>query len=111
MRILIVDDEPTVRRTNARVLRAQGHEVTVAESGLAALTAVATEPRFDLVVTDLEMQGMSGNELAQSLAAMQYPARRLCITSRDANFVRLDLFTGHLTKPHTAGQLVAFVQG
>lgn len=67
-RILVVDDEPDERFLVGRVLRKQGHEVTVAENGAAGLK-VAREQVPDLVVTDVMMPVMDGVEFIRRLRA------------------------------------------
>ncbi|MGD0014013.1 MAG: response regulator transcription factor [Bryobacteraceae bacterium] len=58
-RILIVDDEPQIRRVMRTTLAAQGYIVADARSGEEALEKLRTE-RFDLVLLDLNMPGMGG---------------------------------------------------
>jgi CheY-like chemotaxis protein len=61
-RILVVDDEPVVRETSAKVLATKGYEVRTAEDGFAALAALRRSLP-DLVISDLRMPNMSGFEL------------------------------------------------
>ncbi len=61
-KILIVDDDRTQAETLARVLRLEGYEAVVAESGREALGELAVGV-FDLVLTDFKMPGMDGLEL------------------------------------------------
>jgi CheY-like chemotaxis protein len=61
--ILVVDDEPTVRRAIKMLLKFDGHEVHTADSGEAALT-MFDQGKFDLIITDHSMQGMKGHQLA-----------------------------------------------
>lgn len=65
-RVLIVDDEPAVRRTVVRFLRRSGFDVDEAEDGAAALKAVANV-RPDVVITDVNMPDMDGIELLAAL--------------------------------------------
>jgi len=66
--ILLVEDEPGVRRSVERVLRAYGYTVVTAEDGLAALEWCRARPgEADLVLSDLIMPRMSGYRLYQSL--------------------------------------------
>lgn len=67
-KILIVDDEPTLRQTLARVLQRAGMEVTTAESGEQAL-AFLTATDYDLVYLDIRMPGLSGMEVLQRIHA------------------------------------------
>jgi PAS domain S-box-containing protein len=65
-RILVVDDEPGVRDSLARMLA--GHETVLAATGSEARRALEREGGFDLVVCDLMMPGLSGMELHAWLA-------------------------------------------
>jgi len=60
-RILIVDDEPQIRRVLRATLTGQGYEVQEARSGDDALIAIR-ENRFDLILLDMNMPGMGGIE-------------------------------------------------
>ena len=69
-RLLLIDDETTVRTTMGTLLRAVGHEVTEAENGPDGLASLA-DRLVDLVITDLGMPGMTGWEVAQQVKAAQ----------------------------------------
>src|ERR1035441_9510059 len=60
--ILVVDDEQGIRLSIKLLLEREGHGVSVVESGAVALAQFA-ERKFDLVITDLSMPGMRGDEL------------------------------------------------
>jgi CheY-like chemotaxis protein len=62
-RILLVDDEPSVRGSFRMLLELDDHAVTEATNGAQALD-LFTKGQFDLVATDFEMPVMKGNELA-----------------------------------------------
>ena len=62
-RILLVDDQQTVREAILLLLGLDEHTVIEAENGAAALELFMRD-RFDLVITDFEMPVMKGNELA-----------------------------------------------
>ena len=61
-RILIVDDEVSMRRILARVIESFGHEIEQAADGIEALAKLPFE--FDLVMLDAEMPNMDGFEVA-----------------------------------------------
>jgi two-component system, cell cycle sensor histidine kinase and response regulator CckA len=65
--ILVVDDEEPVRDFVQRVLDEAGYGSSVAESGLAALRLVSETGAPDLLLTDLGMPGMRGDELAATM--------------------------------------------
>ncbi|KAA5603352.1 response regulator [Blastochloris sulfoviridis] len=72
-RILIAEDDSEVRALVVRALAAQGHEITAAEDGGAALDILSREEGcFDLLLSDIQMPVMDGIALALA-AARDYP--------------------------------------
>jgi two-component system, cell cycle sensor histidine kinase and response regulator CckA len=68
--ILLVEDEPLVRQTTARLLRAMGYQVLEAAGAAEALRLALARPApVDLLLTDVVMPGASGPDLAARLAA------------------------------------------
>src|SRR4029079_2663243 len=65
--ILVVDDERSVRESQAALLRASGYDVSMAENGLDALLQLNPPNLPDLVISDLNMPQMSGFELLSVL--------------------------------------------
>jgi two-component system cell cycle sensor histidine kinase/response regulator CckA len=65
--VLVVDDEPSVRTFVDRVLRAAGYTTLTATNGPEALALSERGTRFDLLLTDVRMPGMEGDELARRL--------------------------------------------
>ena len=66
-KILLVDDDPSLRRLLALRLEGAGHKVETADSGMAALRALETYGA-DCVITDLRMDGMDGMALLDRLS-------------------------------------------
>lgn len=66
--VLVVDDEPAIRRALERALKRWGHTVHLATSGEAACEVLGGAS-VDLVLMDLRMPGMSGQTLFHSIAA------------------------------------------
>ncbi|MBH0239320.1 hybrid sensor histidine kinase/response regulator [Methylobrevis albus] len=66
-RLLFVDDSPFFRNMLGPVLKAAGFEVTVCASATDAMRCVAEQPLFDVIVSDIEMPGVNGFELAETL--------------------------------------------
>lgn len=66
LRILVIDDNEPVRQLITEYLKADGHTVELAADGHEGL-GKASEGRFDLVITDSAMPGMSGSELAAAI--------------------------------------------
>jgi CheY-like chemotaxis protein len=68
LRILVVDDEPSVGDTVKMLLEFDGHEVEAINSSQEALS-IFESGRFDLVFTDFAMPGMNGHQLAAAIKA------------------------------------------
>ena len=64
-RILVVDDEPSMRQMLAIVLKREGYEVALAENGKMAVAALERGP-FDLLISDIKMPDMSGVEVLRA---------------------------------------------
>ena len=77
MRILIVDDEPLVKRVLTLCLKREGYEVDSAGDGAAALERIRTQAP-DFLITDINMPGMSGEELCRTIHT-EFPQRRFPI--------------------------------
>jgi DNA-binding NtrC family response regulator len=65
--LLIVDDDPTQRRLLQAAVERQGFKTRMAESGQAAIDAVDAHPDIDLVLLDLVMPGMTGQEALRDI--------------------------------------------
>ena len=112
MRILVVDDEPQITRVLRTSLQSNGHEVTVAQDGAAALNQfLKAEP--ELVITDLAMPGMDGIELTREIRARsQVPVIVLSVRNQDAQKVAAldEGADDYITKPFSIQELLARVR-
>ncbi len=83
LRILVVDDDPSVRRVLQRALKLGGHTTLLAATGDAACELLVTE-EVDLILMDLRMPSMSGQTLYHVIAS-QWPhlAGRVVVMSGD----------------------------
>ena len=83
-RLLVVDDEPTVRNVTQKLLEVKGYTVVAVPGGPEALLVAAREAAagapFDAVVTDLSMPEMSGRELAARLRSHSLAPRIVLLT-------------------------------
>jgi len=71
-RILFVDDDQTIVKMSSQMLARMGYSVESRTSGLEALRLFETDGnRFDLLITDLNMPGMRGDELASAIHALR----------------------------------------
>jgi two-component sensor histidine kinase len=85
-RVLYVDDDDGLRRLVSRALSRRGYEVTLAESGEAAL-ALAAEQRFDVVALDHYMPGIGGFETLTRLVESRDPPPIVYVTGSDESRV------------------------
>lgn len=93
MKILIVDDEPVLRRMVRLTLEGE-HEVAEAADGAAALAALAGEGPFDVVLLDQKMPGMSGVDALVEIRRLAPETRVVMLTAHAS----LDLATEALAK-------------
>ena len=113
--ILIVEDNPSVRRFCARSLQEMGYVVLEAENGVSAL-ALADENRSDpirLVVTDMVMPHMSGRQVQRELAAKLPGIKALLMSGYSENAPtesEVDPDVGFLQKPFTDALLARTVR-
>jgi PAS domain S-box-containing protein len=82
--ILVVEDEPSVRRLAVLGLRSNGYQVLEAANAAEALRVAATEHGIALVVSDVIMPGMRGPELASRLSKVR-PKAKVLLTSGHAD--------------------------
>jgi PAS domain S-box-containing protein len=113
--VLVVEDEPVIRRLAVLGLRAQGYVVIEASNGAEALEiAERMTPELDIVVSDVIMPGMSGLELAARLAVVSPEVRRLLVSGHAESTVlppRLaDGSVAFLPKPFTPERLARKVR-
>ncbi len=109
LRILLVEDDPTIAAVINGLLGERGHEVVHAAHGLAAL-AEAAGSQFDIGLLDLDLPGLDGLALARQLRVMGYDMPLIAVTARsDGNaepHAREAGFDGFLRKPVTGEMLV-----
>ena len=108
-RVLVVDDEPQIRRALLLNLRARGYDVLEAASGEAAVQAAASE-HPDLVLLDLGLPGMSGLDVITALRGWtQVPI--IVLTVRDDERAKVLAFDAgaddYVTKPFGMDELLA----
>ncbi|MBM9402660.1 response regulator [Gluconacetobacter azotocaptans] len=109
VRVLVVDDEASVRAVTAGFLRTMGHEVTEAQGGAEALAHVdASAEGPDLAVMDVMMPEMGGEEAARRIRAIRPDLRVLFLTgyADDASLPDDALV---LRKPFTQAELAEYV--
>jgi putative two-component system response regulator len=112
-RILVVDDEETIRQAIARFLQERGYDVHVCGSGPAAL-ALLEHQRFVVMLCDVRMPGMSGLEVVPRARALDHDLAVLMLTAvNEASAATEALSHGafdYLVKPVALADLLAAVE-
>jgi len=109
-KLLIVDDDFSVRTFTARALAAAGHSVEMAEDGADALRKIENAAgSFDLVLSDIRMPAMDGIEMARA-AVRSFPGLRLLLMTGFADqrerAAELDgTVLGVVNKPFTLAEI------
>lgn len=112
-RILLVDDEPGLRRTLSDRLRKERYAVDTAANGESALESARTG-RYDLIILDLNLPAKDGLQVCQQLRREGRHAAVLMLTARDSI---ADKITGlrsgaddYMTKPFASAELMARIE-
>ena len=112
-RLLVVEDDDSIRETVGEALRAEGFEVNTCADGASALTLITTgsSDPVDLIVLDLMLPGLGGLDLCRELRRINNTTPILVISARDSETDRvLGLEVGaddYLVKPFGLRELVA----
>jgi two-component system cell cycle sensor histidine kinase/response regulator CckA len=111
--VLVVDDEQPVREVLQRILEGDGYRVLDAADGGATLAMLATDQRVDLVIADLAMPVMRGEELVRRIRELRPTMRVLYVTGESDRLFddRPELQDGEafLDKPFTTRGLLEAV--
>jgi two-component system KDP operon response regulator KdpE len=112
LKVLVVDDEPPIRKLLRVGLATQGYEVLDAPNGKAALALIAQKP--DLVILDLGLPDVDGLVLLRSLRQQNEGVPIVVLSSRDAEAAKvqaLDLGADdYVTKPFGMDELLARIR-
>jgi two-component system KDP operon response regulator KdpE len=110
--VLVVDDEPQIRRVLRATLSSNGYEVVEAKSGQEAIEMVVTE-RPELILLDVNMPGMSGLE-ACSKIRMSFDGPIIMVTVRNAERDKIAALDAgaddYVVKPFAIGELLARIR-
>jgi two-component system KDP operon response regulator KdpE len=114
-RILVVDDEPQIRRVMRTTLAARGYEVDDARSGEDALEKLRAG-RYDLVLLDINMPGMGGVETCRTIRQERHGVELaiIMLTVRSAENDKVEALDAgaddYVTKPFSTPELLARIR-
>ena len=113
-KVLVVDDEPEIRKLVTAMLARNGYRVLSADSGENALRLFKSNPDTDLLLTDVVSPGMSGPMIADQISALKPDIKVLFMSGYDGTQVvqRYVVEKGYslLTKPFSMEQLESKVR-
>jgi two-component system KDP operon response regulator KdpE len=111
-RIMVVDDDPQIRRVLRTALVAQGYEIVVARNGEEALEKLRDE-KLDLVILDMNMPGMNGLETCRMIRSTSDIAI-IMLTVRDSEVDKVEALDAgaddYVTKPFGSPELLARIR-
>ena len=114
-RLLIAEDDPDMRELLQEILEEAGYDTVMAADGRTALTLIENdEEHFDLVLTDVRMPGVKGDELLRSMRGRRAEAPVIVITAfgsveQAVEMVKAGAYQ-YLTKPFPTNDLLAAVK-
>lgn len=81
--VLVVDDEPLVREVTQTMLQDLGCEVVTANGATEALDKLSTDGRIEILITDINMPGIDGYELARAAVRMRKRLQVIMLSGRE----------------------------
>jgi CheY-like chemotaxis protein len=83
-RVIVVDDDPFVLELTVAMLEELGCDVLQAHSGNDALEKIADDPSIEILITDINMPGLSGMELAQRVRSFRDQLHVILLSGRES---------------------------
>jgi|GEM_PF-5559472 len=109
--ILVVDDEPMILELASEALTSLGYRVVTADHGQLALETFASlGPELDLVILDLTMPGLSGQEVMEAMLSLRPQARIIISSGHTASGPPTRPAAAYLDKPYRIEQLASVVR-
>ena len=112
LRLLVIDDEPAIRKLLRMGLNTQGHQVLEATNARTALQQLATKP--DLVILDLGLPDMEGLDLLRQIRERDAAVPVVVLTSRDDEVAKVQALDSgaddYVTKPFGMNELFARIR-
>ena len=113
IRILLVEDEPSLIFTLRDTLESEGYEVIVSEDGEQAV-GLAQEHKPDIMILDIMLPGKNGYEICQEIRSLKFTFPMIMLTAKDQELDKvkgLDIGADdYITKPFGVKELLARIQ-
>jgi len=111
LRVLVIDDEPPIRKLLRVGLSAHGYQIMEASSGKMALELLSEQPPPDLIILDLGLPDMQGHELLRTMRARNDSAPIVILSSREDEVGKVQALDSgaddYVTKPFGMDELLA----
>lgn len=109
--VLVIGEDPEARRSIRPLLECRGYDVVYTSSGFAALELIQRMPaNFRLVLTELDLRGLPGTALIETLRLFRPDLPVLCMSTRRAAAVGSDCLQKPLVEAELDAQLAAVEQ-
>jgi CheY-like chemotaxis protein len=109
-RILLIEDDKSIRTIIALQLRNRGHLVEVAEDGEKGIELFTRVGNFDLVITDIRMPRKDGNDVAKHIRSSERAETPIAAITAYKDEVQTDLFNFSLIKPFRNEELTRIIR-
>lgn len=108
-KILVIDDEPAIRSVVKEILETEGWQVQECSNGVEALDKIKKE-KFDILLCDIKMPKLNGEELFQKVTELNYPTAFIVMSAHGdidtaVKFMKAGAFD-YLQKPFTIDKLI-----
>jgi two-component system, NtrC family, response regulator AtoC len=105
-RILLIEDDRSIRNILALLLKSLGHRVEMAEDGEKGIEIFREKGRFDLVITDIRMPRIDGNEVARYIRSSDTAETPIAAITAHEDEVQKEMFDFSLLKPFSNKELI-----
>jgi len=109
-RILLIEDDRSIRTVIAFLLRNLGHQVELAEDGEKGIEVFTKLGNFDLVITDIRMPRRDGNEVAKHIRSSERAGTPIAAITAHTDEVQKDMFNFSLLKPFRNEELITIIR-
>jgi CheY-like chemotaxis protein len=109
-RILLIEDDRSIRNIIALLLRNLGYQVEVAEDGEKGIELFTKLGNFDLVITDIRMPKRDGNEVAKHIRRSERAETPIAAITAYGDEVQKDMFDFSLLKPFRNEELITLIR-
>lgn len=109
-RILLIEDDNSIRTIIALQLKRLGHQVEIAEDGEEGIELFRTVGNFDMVITDIRMPRKDGNDVAKHIRNSERRETPIVAITAYKDEVQTELFDFSIIKPFRNEELIRIIR-